>query len=51
MLPGVPDLTAVRELTVSPFLRSPIKVETVGSVQIQITTVLSGFDAYGVKAA
>ena len=49
LLPTCPDLRALRELTVSPYLRSQIQVETVGSVKITMNTISSGFEQFGVK--
>lgn len=47
-LPYMPDLVALRELTCSPFLRSEIQVDSVGSANIKITTAVSGFSTIGV---
>ena len=49
LLPTCPDLRALRELTVSPYLRSQIQVETVGSVKLTMNTVTAGFEEFGVK--
>ncbi len=50
LLPSIPDMSSIRELTMSPYLRSQIKVESVGILQINISTLLIGFDSYGVIA-
>mmetsp|Transcript_32388 Transcript_32388/g.54614 ORF Transcript_32388/g.54614 Transcript_32388/m.54614 type:complete len:179 (+) Transcript_32388:1206-1742(+) len=48
LLPGIPDLAALRELTVSPFLRSQLNCAGVGALQLNVTTILSGFAVHGV---
>jgi len=48
LIPTIPDLTAMRELTMSPFLRSQITTATVGTLQLNLSTILSGFKQYGV---
>lgn len=48
LIPTIPDLTALRELTMSPFLRSQIQTASVGSLLLDISTILSGFKPYGV---
>lgn len=49
MLPSTPDLKALRELVVSPYLRSQIQADTVGTVRIKINTKLAGFEQHGVS--
>uniref|UniRef100_A0A7S3M057 B9 domain-containing protein 2 n=1 Tax=Spumella elongata TaxID=89044 RepID=A0A7S3M057_9STRA len=49
LIPTIPDLTALRELTMSPFLRSQINTATVGTLQLNLSTILSGFKAFGVS--
>jgi hypothetical protein len=51
LLPGIPDLVALRELTVSPFLRSQVQASGVGGLHIVLNTVLAGFAAHGVQFA
>lgn len=49
LLPTCPDLRAIRELSVSPFLRSKIQTESIGSVQINLSTLTAGFKERGVQ--
>lgn len=51
LLPSIPDLKALRELTMSPYLRSQIKSEHTGNIQLSVSVIVSGFDAFGVKLA
>lgn len=49
LIPSIPDLAALRELTMSPFLRSQIHTASVGSLQLTVSTILAGFTPYGVE--
>jgi hypothetical protein len=49
LLPTVPDLKRLREIVVSPYLRSAIQTESVGTVRVQINVTLFGFDSAGVR--
>ena len=49
LLPTCPDLKLLRELTVSPYLRSQIDTESVGTVRITVNTTISGFENFGVQ--
>jgi hypothetical protein len=47
-LPYMPDLVTLRELTCSPYLRSEIQTESVGSCNLKMATAVSGFEKVGV---
>lgn len=49
LLPSTPDMKRLREIIVSPYMRSQLQAESVGTVRVQITATLHGFDAVGVK--
>lgn len=49
LLPSVPDLKRLRELIVSPYMRSQVQTDSIGTVRVQITTTLYDFDSYGVS--
>ena len=48
-LPTCPDLRALRELIVSPYMRSQVQTDTVGVVRAKVSVVTSGFEHYGVQ--
>lgn len=49
LLPSTPDMKRLRELIVSPYMRSQLQADSVGTVRVQITATLHGFDAVGAK--
>lgn len=48
-LPVYPDLKAIRELSISPFLRSQFTCQKSGLVRVNINTMCNGFDQFGVR--
>jgi len=48
IMPEMPNLTHLREIVVSPFIRQKVSTETCGTVHININTVLFGFKQHGV---
>lgn len=49
LLPTCPDLKSLRELVVSPYLRSQIETDSVGTVWINVNTASAGFEEFGVQ--
>ena len=48
LLPTVPDLKALREVMVNPYLRSKLQTNSTGDVRVKIDVALSGFEVHGV---
>ena len=48
LLPTVPDLKALREVLVNPYLHSKLKTYSTGDVRVNLTVALAGFEAHGV---
>lgn len=49
LLPTVPDIKALREIMVNPYLRSKLRTHSTGDVRVKINVVSSGFAAHGVS--
>eukprot|EP01036_Dinobryon_divergens_P022425 gene22425-30678_t len=49
LLPVAPDLRSIRELSISPYLRSQIQAEAVGCVRLQVNTVVIGMVEKGIR--
>lgn len=49
LLPTAPDIKRLREVMVSPYMRSQVQADTVGTVRISITSTQLGFDLFGVR--
>jgi len=49
LLPGTVDVRALRELIVSPYLRSQVSTDSIGSVRLRVNVTLSGFEGFGVS--
>ena len=47
LLPNVPDLKALREIQVNPYLRSQFLTASTGEVRLKVTVVISKFDKFG----
>lgn len=48
LLPVYPDLKAIRELSISPYLRSQFACEDAGTVRLTVSTLSQGFEEVGV---
>lgn len=49
LVPSCPDLKALREIIVSPYMRSQVQSDSVGCARFNINTITSGFDDFGVQ--
>jgi B9 domain-containing protein 1 len=49
LLPTVPDLKALREVMVNPYLRSKLHTTSSGDVRLKMNVTLNGFSSYGVE--
>ena len=49
MLPSCPDLKLLREVTMSVGMRAKLQVLSIGSLQLKINSLTSGFDVFGVQ--
>jgi len=49
LLPTVPDIKKLREVMVSPFMRSQLQADTIGTVKINIGATKYGFADFGVN--
>jgi hypothetical protein len=49
LLPNTPDLKALREIQVNPYLRSQYMTSSPGEVRVKVTVVVSKFDKFGVS--
>jgi hypothetical protein len=49
LLPVFPDITRIRELSMSPFLRQDLDCQSVGVVQLDLYVASTGFDKFGVR--
>ena len=49
LLPSVVDITQIRELSRSPYLRSQYECEQVGLLQIELYVTMQGFEQFGVQ--
>eukprot|EP01038_Epipyxis_sp_PR26KG_P012319 gene12319-16523_t len=46
-----PDFLSIRELSIDPFLRSTLKVESVGTIHLNLNILTCGFESFGVNIA
>jgi hypothetical protein len=49
LVPSHPDITKIRELSMSPYLRSQYSCEQVGKLQVNVFVASSGFGYHGVQ--
>jgi len=49
VLPTCPDLRKIRELSISPFLRSQMETKAIGTVHLELTAITCGFHQFGIK--
>ncbi len=49
LVPSMPDITKIRELSMSPYLRAEYSCEQVGVIQLNLFVASSGFGNFGVR--
>jgi hypothetical protein len=49
LLPTTPDLKALRELVVNPYLRSKLQTTSTGDIRVKVHVVVSNFKEFGVS--